>query len=103
MCLKQEEVCIQSKTLYLIVCNCYIKYFDQTRTRSTTVGIMCIRKKAFLIYCLISVEQHQVATYMLVALQKCCFSEVILNGQCHSAGEIVLPVESGSRLLEVQL
>jgi len=54
-------------------------------------------------YCLTSVEQHQAATYILVALERCCSSEVIFNGQCYCAGEIFLPVERGSRLLEVPL
>ena len=49
------------------------------------------------VYCLTSVEQHQTATYIFVALERCCSSEVNFNGQCHCAGEIVLPVERGSR------
>jgi len=53
------------------------------------------------IYWITSVEQHQAATYILVALERCCSSEVIFNGQC--AGEIFLPDERGSCSLELPL
>jgi len=61
------------------------------------------KRNDFIKYCLTPVEQHQAATYILVALERCCSSDVIVNGQCHSAGEIFLPFETGSRLLDVPL
>ena len=50
-----------------------------------------------------SVEQHHAATKILVALERCCSSEVNFNGQCHYAEENLFPVERGSRSLQVPL
>jgi len=69
-----------------------------------TVNIVsCIHYSALGTYCLTSVEQHQAATSILVALERCCSSEVLFNGKCHCTWENFLPFERGSRLLEVPL
>ena len=66
-----------------------VKHIWPPQTLSLIAYVYCLgietRRKP--LYCITSVEQYQTATQILVALERCCSSEVLFNGKCHCAEE----------------
>ena len=91
--------------LYTLIIYDYTVRFvgDAHRKRTSRRRALPIQSEVAGDYCLTSVEQHQSATYILVALERCCSSEVNFQWSKPLRGGEFLPVNAGSRSLEVPL